>query len=582
MAVIHGSNSTGYEGMAPGGLTTPNAFLSASGARNTLMIVRGRHIADQIVPNLAYNMPHQLSNVIADNAANVNMAPEQMAKRACASTHAIDAITLNGQAPTHMRMGQFEHCATFVLVVDEVVNNRLIVSQRKRTMYTGIFYDEPVANWAADVPTINPNARMYILHHTVLSVTQDSGAAYGANTCVTALDADLMNQQVLADAVNGQLMSTGHSGPTYQQQVPDYLISTSDLAGSSVMMVTGGPGVGESLVDPRTGRAPEQIHTSAYDPMRNLQALTTGMCLTMSNIHGEQHRYGGAAAYMPHAMDDVSTQLVSALTPLYRPVSSVFASNNSLTNQQHISLGEVMTRYTPVTQAVDAAKYMLTGARDQTLNSKTALAARMFATIIPLLVSSFRMVSVAGTMEFSTMMGQHMPTQQFMFAQTSPGMQNPNQPAYPMGQSELMETMNHLRLAIINQVGTLIHRMYGDFNVSFSCNLLDLTSVQMNVRSDGFIIKEPLIVPTMLGGINSPAIGSTAATLTNAANLQTFICDTMGISDTMDHTIAPPNQTGYGSLTGYEASAPVQHGLQPLVGGIQSPGLRSAGATGYE
>jgi hypothetical protein len=357
-----------------------------------------------------------------------------------------------------------------------------------RTIYFGRFSDEPMNLHG----TINPDTVMIILHKTGVTAQR-----YG--------DKDLIGLQNDTDIIHGNTLQFLSDRDSYLMR-PEELSNVTDLTNNtSVTMIT---------EMNKLGNQGEAIitNTSLKTPSQNMGHILRGIAKTKIDARSPNNG-------MMHS-DLLQESYFDSLTNNLRDVS--FGSS-ILDLDSCISLGDFVSRFDP--KIIDFNVGNGFNQRDQSVACASNAASSMLAQVIPVVMTQYMIANVGFVYNsFYDKQQLNVGGRALEVTQGTLGYLVPN-----LDEDTKARNFQYFIRDLTNGIFKVLEFQRGDFELSASVCFAGLTHINFHYLCDNERYRENYEVPTILGGMISPLIGSGDAIGYNSRNLSTLLG--IGIGD---------------------------------------------------
>ena len=424
---------------------------------------------------------------------------------------------------------------TFMMVT---INDKSVLGGVIRAMsdvqhlYYGFFLQEPI-NPIHHMGrlTINPDAPMMITHKTTLNKNSTSGP-YGTQTRF-----DLMTD---VDVVNPRIFCPIASHPTSLLRPNDLYSAVSDDIDPVVMQHP------TSLLEQQED--PVKIKSALSVPSHNIYSILSSVASARGSIihdsvssRNNVFDLGGRDAYRTLVEQNLSD--TTGLTETGLPVDNVITLKNIIQRYNPTIPPPVMLdrnpRYNPI---------------DQQCISPRNTFSSMLSMVVPAIMAEFLIMDIGLYYRSDTDQLRLTEEQGTLTSFT------------PMAQEDLGRRVNGFLFRLKTEIFPQLKMNHGDFSLNMTCSCGGVTQINLNFFDDASPTDELFSVPTVLGGVNSPIIGTADVFTQNSTEIGLLVNSfietntdrqTFGQYDnrlnnallTYDNTRTPPQTIGQPSLS---------------------------------
>jgi hypothetical protein len=359
-------------------------------------------------------------------------------------------------------------------------------------LYYGYFVDEPVnPSHHMGKVTPNPNAQLIITHKTQINRLTHVGAYGQQNNLTMMADIDIIHPQLTAmisTRTDGTAALTGLMRPEEL-----YASTAAGPVGDLVVMY-------DEKSQLHNMGGPTSINSALSVPRHNIKKILDGVADTQQSLIN--------SAFEGHAISSMNRETFDFLLEQnLQDGGRLF--DQGLPVQHVIIMGYVLDRYRPAVNVIEQDRHPHYDPIDQTTGSHRNVFSSMLATVVPAIMAEMLLADVT-------------------FSYNSHAGGDPILSGIPAAMTEL--PMNELEA----RVRGFLHRMrmeifpiltmtHGDFNLTMHCTCGGVTHINLNFFSDSTASREIFEVPTILGGFNTPLIGTADAFDHNARELALLI-----------------------------------------------------------
>ncbi len=402
-------------------------------------------------------------------------------------------------------------------------------------IYYGYFPREPVNPLQHGRRTYNPNAIMVVTHKSVINKVTTIGG-YGANTTLDNMgDIDIVPSKEMA------LLSTT---PTMLIRPEDLHHDTNFTEGAPIVMT------GDTSLLGNLGSNPA-VSSSLSVPKHNVGTILRA-CATAHSAQNAEFESGQRIG--DYYRETYNGLVGDALqdTVGHRTLGIGLKLNTMLT------LEHIMQRYHPVWHVLELQRQQQYDPIDQTVATNRNVFASMLAAVVPALMAEVLLV------DFSFAYNSHAetlgmsPWQILRYATTS-----------PLGEAEAQRKVSAMMHRLSYEIFPIIKKQAGDFDLTMDAAVGSISRITLNFMANASQTPEVFEIPTILGGMNSPMIGTPSDARSNGAELSSLI--TM-LAEGDQHQIP---LTGFDqqqlnrALIGHNSSQPLSGELIPPPSGME-------------
>lgn len=408
----------------------------------------------------------------------------------------INAMTANpmyltsmvpGMMPDHMvNMKTMAEFWTFMLVVN---NDKPNVGQFTRSMsdnlqiYYGYFQNEPInplSHFGRD--TLNHEAVLLVTHKTIVNKSiyqRDTGTGVRIDTMA---DIDSIPAATMAYLSDRQTVTMR----------PDDLYKSMSMEPTGMCVAIHDEG---RLLANSSGSI--DIHSRLSVPKNNIQKILDGVADTMSSIQTEASH--GAVTNL--GTDTFTMLLEQNLSDNSRSI------DHGLPTDILLHLSYVLQRYNPAIQRVDLPFNQPYDVQDQSSGSAKNAFSSMLAAVMPVIMTDYTLAQIS--FRYVSYLDE------FQIYGVSP--------MTPMPDYMTKQRVNNFIFRMRKEIFPILKLQHGDFDLNINCDSTSVTHINLNFEADNIKTKEIFEVPTILGGFNSPLIGSSDMADYNAKELTGLI-----------------------------------------------------------
>lgn len=496
--------------------------------------------AAEVVSNAAYNPGSSVSsidNLFKDNSAMFTMRP--------------------ASSPTAMiKMNQLSHNWRFVFVMTRDKNSAggMISSihpmTKIREIYYGFFTEEPLnpTTMMSGRPVANPNALMTFTHKTCVEIMPSQGAAGLASKLYTRADDQVFNPNLL------RAISTNPE----QQYYIDPAHLAANLATNDTNDTFSTPGLTNKV---RDNGAASTLFSAMEQPHQNVKHIVKATFLG----HEEQITKSRSALLHPGASGMFNNNpgfgsggLIESVQAHLMKAPSVFGGGkNSIDVNDVWSLGRLVQQFHAQIKPFREQGGLNYGFVDQSeMNPRNVFSSLLCSTVPSLLAMHglSRLVFSVDTDHGMMVTDPYQNTRYIAFDSL-----------YPITD----ETKAIQAQAVVNNLKSGIFAMMiaeqGDFNLYAQFSTGGISQVILNFKSNSMDTDAIYESPSIYGGLQSPMIGDTVASMNNSQQISMLVNALAGDS------VFDTNPLGRGS--GMGNNQPIVGPMDPsLTQGLLPPG----------
>lgn len=447
-----------------------------------------RHFSDQGRRPMAYKFSTKFSEQAID--AVYHKTSNQSASR-------IDALVQNPEMmqsivptfhPDYMiNMGAMSQFWTFMLIInnDKTGPGGLIraVADNLQIVY-GYFLEEPVNPLLhMGSLTVNPMAKLMITHKTIVNKSTHSGAYGTHNRLDTVADIDI---------IQSQSMATMSSAPTTMLR-PEDLYNKISMNGGQDCVIMHDP----SALLANLGSSVD-LFSKLSVPKHNIRKILDAVADTNSNLN--------AGSFEGSALVDLGTDAFS-INMGHRLRDGARSIEIGLPTNRVITMDTILRQYNPRINRIDLPSQQMYLLGDQSEGSLKNVFSSMLATVLPAMMADFVLAQIT-----------------FRYNSHADALEIHNvAPLTPMSEMDLKNRVNSFIFRMKSELFQILKIQRGDFDLQINCDCTSITQVNLNFLCDSTASPEIFEVPTLLGGFNSPLVGSMDLSDHNARELGQFI-----------------------------------------------------------
>lgn len=492
-----------------------NSQIAGASAANSvnghavLFLFRHKQIPNQVRRPHVYNFDGEFRNdmqeFLAESLSNPAMAYQSHMPKSLAAKHAI-LPRANGQLVETSRLSDRW---TFVLMVDKANGGgpfATVTAIPSRMLYRGwIANDEGAALVGARwIP--NNNAVLTITHHTILTVNTVMGQSGVYNQVQTTGDYDYASANVMKglERDGAQLYSLNPADVSNSITV-DPLMGTFNSA----------PGMAQlgNTVTGETIETPSELASPTYHLSKIVRSV--GDAIRETRRHEIPDVFGDT---------DMVTSQISALMQSQRNVPRT----DAIKPDEPISIGQLFARFGPALdiQVIVPNETPNYGLTDPATVSKRNIFTSLISTSIPSLLADYAVADVR--FRYASYLRPDSPDGLFCanddrgcFKWFDFG------GLYQMSSGQQKSTIAMLERSLRKTVFAIVQSECGDFDVMVSCSLIGSTLVNLTLKDENGSLFEDGYVETnnLLGGINSPLVGTSSDLSQNSQQMHGVIAD---------------------------------------------------------
>lgn len=474
-----------------------------------LYLFRHKQIPDQVRRPHIYNFDGEFRNdmqeFLAESMSNPSMAYQSHMPKSLAAKHAI-LPRANGQLVETSRLSDRW---TFVLIVDKANGGgpfATVTAIPSRMLYRGwIANDEGAALVGAQwVP--NNNAVLTITHHTILTVNTVMGHSGVYNQVQTTGDYDYASANVMKvlEKDGAQLYSLNPADVSNS-------ITTDPVMGT----YNSAPGVAQlgNTVTGETIETPSELGSPTHHLSKIVRSV--GDAIRETRRHEIPDVFGDT---------DMVTSQISALMQSQRNVPRT----DAIRPDEPISIGQLYSKFGPALdiQVIVPNETPNYGLCDPMQVSKRNVFTSLISTSIPSLLADYAVADVR--FRFASYLRPDTPDGLFC-ANNEMGCFKwfDFGGLYQMTPTQQKSTIAMLESAMRKTIFSIISAECGEFDVLVSCSLIGSTLVNLNLKDESSAMFEDGYVETnnLLGGINSPLVGTSSDLSQNSQQMHGVIAD---------------------------------------------------------
>ena len=491
--------SSGYD---PNSHTSARLFLFSP--RNFVNIQK-RPVTYNFNMEFFDDMKENINNIVDRVGTNYSAASFMNGYRS-----ALDAVTLDGQG-FMMDTQRLSDFWTFVLQIDnEQLNTGGMYNGPRlnnRYIYSGFCSHEPVSSLDGLRVTVNPNCVLQITHSTSMSLQKRFSPAGDFSQMRVNNDIDLItpsiSQQLNTNATNlltPDKVHKSHFDDEYTGTASGYVSNME----SALRMDSG------SLIVPSFFNSPKH----------HLKHIVGGVMQSIDEINMQNTGSGQMRTIAPELFG--STRLLDSTLSNF--LATPAADNMiSIDPVKPWTIGELQYKYPDMMVVpIGAEKLSLNDLADQSVTTRANVASAILVAAIPPIINDhglcefaffYRSYDASGS-PFINMGNQELPDQFHVS----------NAATWSVETSEMLK----LRIKAIfsnlkNQLFPIIKNMGGDFDLSCSCNSVGECNVMIYFKDEPHATQGIYESPLLLGGINSPLVGSFNHLQHNSLQMSTMV-----------------------------------------------------------
>ena len=452
-----------------------------------LWIFSPRFLSPQAKRPLIYNFNQSFVNA-ADTAVSYASQHDPLKLKSLISTPECLTSMYASATPEYMiDMRQLSSSWTFMLVTTNDKagpgGSSLRTMSDNQILYYGYFVDEPI-NPLQHMGrlTYNPNAMIMITHKTIINKNTIYGG-YERTKLHTMADVDIIHPHVM-----GPLTSQGVS----LLRPEDLYQATTD--GSDMIVMHPETSLLERQEDP------VGITSQLSVPRNNIEKILLSVTEARGTINADIA--GGGSNVLTLGRDSYRGLVEQNLQD-----NSRLSVDVGLPINRVITLSVLISRYNPRIESIKLDYNPRYTPADQTTTSPRNAFSSMLTSIMPAIMSEFLLI------DFGFHYNSH--TGELKLYDTVA-------PVCPMSQDALRFQINGFITRLKTDVFPILKMGHGDFALNMQCSCGGMSYINLNFLADS-MTKDVFDVPTILGGINSPLIGTSQAFSHNAKELGLLI-----------------------------------------------------------
>lgn len=352
-------------------------------------------------------------------------------------------------------------------------------------LYYGYFIGEPFnPNHHFGRTTYNPDSVMIITHKTTINKASTYGGRGPQTQLHNMSDLDVIHPRLFCPIVQE---STSLLRPE------DLYASTTDGPNPVVMHP-------EAALLERQGD-PISVASKLSIPRDNLRQVLNAVAMTKGAINAEIASGGFATTAL--GQDSYRTGIEQHLQDNAGRLPGTGMSVNGA-----VTLGGIVHRYNPTISPVQVDRAPRYNPADQTTTSSKNAFSSMLTTIIPAVMSEFLLLEIG-----------------FYYESHTDALQLYDSAATlsPMGTADMQQKINGFLHRLKSDIFPILRLSHGEFVLSLQCSCGGISHINLNFLDDMTINKDVFEVPTILGGLNSPMIGTIASFDHNAVEISKLI-----------------------------------------------------------
>ena len=352
-------------------------------------------------------------------------------------------------------------------------------------LYYGYFMSEPFnPNHHLGRTTYDPNSVMVVTHKTTINKASSFGGLGPQPRLDTMSDIDVVHPKLFC--------------PLFQSSTS--LLRPEDLYGST----TDGPDA--VVMHPETAllerqENPISVASKLSIPRDNLRQVLNAVAMQKGAMNAEIE--SGGLGMMPLGRDSYRTGIEMNLQDTAGRLPGTGMSVNGL-----ITLGSVVHRYNPVITPVNVDPAPRYNPADQTTTSPRNAFSSLLTTILPAVMSEFMLLEIGFYYESHT--------DALQFYDTASTLS-------PMPMDSMWKKINGFMHRLKNDVFPILRMTHGEFVLSLQCSCGGISHINLNFLDDMIHNKDVFEVPTILGGLTSPMVGTMNAFDQNATEISKLI-----------------------------------------------------------
>ena len=405
------------------------------------------------------------------------------------------AVVPSFQPDFMVNMGQLSEMWTFMLVI----NNDKRQSQYGVTqamadniqLYYGYFLSEPV-NPVSHMGKVtpNPNAQLMITHKTIVQKLSTVNAYGTSGRHDTMADIDVIPSQTMA-AISSQPVVMMLPQNLYKNVSVDPDGTTSVMHPESNLL-----GNQEASLD---------VYSKLSVPKTNIGKVLDAIADTQMSIQVES--YSGRPTMELGSNDTFTALLTQNLGDYSKHVDYSGPQTNTI-----VTLGAIIQRYNPTITPINLPRGQLYATQDQSIGSARTVFSAMLANVVPAMMPEFLIAQVS--FRYDT------------FAEVS-GAKDYEITSFAMmtaiSEIEKKNRIQAFMFRLKKEVFSILKLQHGDFNLNMNCDVTSVTHITLNFYADSVASPEVFEIPTLLGGINNPLVGTANVCDHNSREIGSFI-----------------------------------------------------------
>jgi len=497
-------------------LGNPNPFNTPITHQPTAMlwIFSPRFYSHQAKRPLMYSFNNQFVD-IAEEAVAQRTTGQHTAKldALVRNPHVMSALQPSYMPDHFIDTSLLSNNWTFMLITTNDKTNFSGITHQmadNQHLYYGYFVGEPVnpLNHFGQV-TPNPNAQLIITHKTLLNKTGSFGG-YGQHPRLDmTADLDILYPRLVAPISRSPDMT----GALTSLMRPEELYAN----------VATGPGgevtiMYDANMQLHHMEEPAQINAALSIPRYNIRKILDSVADAQQSLSNASFENSNQAAIHRDSYDALLAQNLmdgGRLLDQGHPVRAV------------LFLGALLERYRPKVEVIKQDHMPHYDPIDQMTGSHRNVFASMLAMIIPSMMVEVMLADITFTYDSHAGGDPRLVDGAILAGLTE---------FHPQElRARTLAFLTRLRLEIF----PILVLNHGDFALTMHCTCGGVTSINLNFYSDSIASREIFEVPTILGGFNTPMVGTANAFDQNARELSALI---NGLSDTDRDT---PNLSHY-------------------------------------
>jgi hypothetical protein len=408
--------------------------------------------------------------------------------------------------PEFVNLSRLSGNYTFCMCID---NDNVPISplgirsplSQNRTIYTGFFLEEPVNSVIHGAhQTINPNAHLIITHKTLINKqTIQDNYGYSSVRTKTVADGDLLNPRLMS-----QLSNDAESVLMRPSDLMDY---TENVGGGSYVTTIGDTLALKQVQEPIT------LQSEYVIPQENAKRI-------LSTVHNafekaKLNQYGGRMHPDPSLTDDVMMSSIYQDLQSTSPLSRIGLKENDV-----VTIDFLVKRYgIQIPNVIQAENGRYAVANQSKINAENVLSAYLMNTV-PAYLVEFKLSNVG-----------------FIYNSFDDKFNIPDEDTVGTLVPMALEEMRGCVFAFINALKTRVfpvikaaHGSEFDLIGYFSCG--NTSHCTLNFLDNSILNRDTYEVPTLMGGFNTPLVGSMSLARDNSIQLNTLI---NAMTDTADY-----------------------------------------------